>query len=120
MFDVKSTMEELSKTGVVTQDSVSKYYQQVKFSIAGGEPISNEFIDNTITVLKRMMSILECTKIVLRLVDQGVWHPLDSVYKLHKIIVRVDSSNPQNRKTENLTWTLSMMEDVWKEAVERF
>ena len=106
-------MEQLSKTGVATQERVSKYDQQVKFNAAGGEPISNEFIDNAITVLKRMMSIHDCTVIVLRFAGQGVGNPHDNIYKLHKIIVRVDSYSPQNRKIENLTWTLSMMEDFW-------
>ena len=81
-------MEDLGKTDVVSQDRVTEYYKWVKFSIAGGEPTPKEFIDCAITVLKRMISIPECTKIVLRLGGQGISNPLDSIYKLHKIIAQ--------------------------------
>ena len=107
MFDVKRTMEEMAKAGTPTVEAVSAYYATVRWSSAGGDVITKEFVDCAMTVLRRMMAHPACERVVLKLAEAGLSNPLDSIYKLHKIVVRCGGS------VDGMAWCLELMYDLW-------
>ena len=106
LFDVKRTADEIRKRGAVTVDAIATYYASVRWSSSSGEAISREFVDCALTVLRRMMVVPACEKVVIRMADAGLSNPLDNVYNLHKIVVRAVTE-------DRMAWVLEMMEDFW-------
>ncbi len=110
MFDVKSSMDGLAaRGGRNSAENVAAFYRTVRWS-EGGDSITREFIDCSMTVLKRLMALPRCAQIVLGLSEEGIANPLDSIYKLHKIIVR--ASTP-----DKLEWSLELLVDFWRSGM---
>ena len=107
MFDVKRTIDEMAKAGNPTVEAVSAYYATVRWSSAGGDVITKEFVDCAMTVLRRMMVHPACERVVLKLAEAGLSNPLDSIYKLHKIVVRCGGS------VDGMAWSLELMYNLW-------
>ena len=107
MFDVKRTIDEIAKSGNPTVDAVSAYYATVRWSSADGDVIPKEFAGCAMTVLRRMMTHPACERVVLKLAEAGVSNPLDSIYKLHKIVIRCGGS------VDGMAWSLELMHDLW-------
>ena len=89
-------------------ETVSAYYATVRWSSAGGDVITKEFVDCSMTVLRRMMTHPACERVVLKLAEAGLSNPLDSIYKLHKIVVRCGGS------VDGMAWCLELMYDLWQ------
>ena len=53
------------------------------------------------------MTLPVCAKLVLGLEDEGTQNPLDSIYKLHRIVTR--AATP-----ERIEWSLALMVDFWR------
>ena len=107
MFDVQQLKERKEETtGAVSAERLAAYYAEgVRFA-DNSEKMTFEFIDCSLTVLNRLMSLPRCAKLVLSLEDYGAGNPLDSIYKLHRIITR--ASTP-----EKIEWSLELMVDLW-------
>ena len=107
MIDVKRTIDEIAKSGNPTVEAVSACCATVRWSSAGGDVISKEFVDCAMTVLKMMIHPV-CERVVLNLAEAGVANPLDNIYKLHKIVVRCGGS------ADSMTRPLGLMCDFWQ------
>ena len=107
MFDVKRTFDEMSKAGNPTIEAVSAYYATVRWSSMSEDGISTEFVKCAIAVLQKMMINPACERVVLKLAEAGSSNPLDSIYKLHKIVVRCAGS------VDDMAWSLELMYDLW-------
>ena len=85
MFDVKATVDrKAGTTGLMSAAKVAAYYQEgVKFA-EGSEAISDEFVDCSLSVLKRLWCIPRAAELIMQLEEHGVGNPMDSIYKLHK------------------------------------
>ena len=62
---------------------VAESYKPVRFAEDAGDMITKEFLDCSMSVLRRLMSRPKCHKLVLNICDEGLGNPLDSVCKLH-------------------------------------
>ncbi len=108
MLDVKSVMaRKIATTGSASVEQVAKYYSESIRFAENSKAITYEFVDCSMTVLKRLMSIPKCSKIVLDLEEQGVKNPLDSIYKLHKIVTRAGTA-------DKIEWAFELMVDLWR------
>eukprot|EP00974_Lingulodinium_polyedra_P107614 10415945-Lingulodinium_polyedra.AAC.1 len=63
MFDVKRTIDEMAKAGNPAVEAVSACYATVRWSSAGGDVITKEFVDCAMTVLRRMMTHPACERV---------------------------------------------------------
>jgi len=108
MFDVKSVMDrKAGSTGGVTVSDVAKYYQDgVRFA-EGSDVITAEFVDCAMTVLRRLMATPRCSELIMSMEELGAQSPLDSIYKLQKIVSRAQSPT-------KIEWCLELMIDFWR------
>ena len=92
MFDIKSVMaRKMASTGGVSAQKLVEYYtSSIRFA-DNSEKITAEFVDCALTVLRRLMSIPACAKMVMELEELGASNPMDSIYKLHKVVTRAGS-----------------------------
>ena len=89
MFDVHAVMQrKAASTGPPTAAAICEYYQGIK-QAETSEQISKEFVDCAMTVLKRMWSLPKCAAVMMRLEEMGTNNPMDSIYKLHKVLLRL-------------------------------
>ena len=58
------------------------------------------------TVLRRMIVLPQCERIVMNFAEAGLQNPLDSIYKLSKIATRASTE-------DNLVWVMQLMYDMW-------
>ena len=91
MCDVNATVDrKAGATGLMGLTSAAKvaaYYQEgVKFA-EGSEAIWDEFVDCSLSVLKRLWCIPRAAELIMQLEEHGVGNPMDSIYKLHKACV---------------------------------
>ena len=108
MFDIKSVMaRKMASTGGVSAQKLAEYYtSSIRFA-DNSEKITAEFVDCALTVLRRLMSIPACAKMVMELEELGASNPMDSIYKLHKVVTRAGSP-------ERIEWAFELMLDLWK------
>ena len=107
MFDVQAVATQLeASVGSATVERVADHYKMIRFTAEAGETITKEFVDCSLTVLRKLMSRPKCHKLVLKLCEEGLGNPLDSVYKLQKIVSK--APNP-----EMIEWSLELICDQW-------
>ncbi|MCP4244388.1 MAG: hypothetical protein GY772_27905 [bacterium] len=107
MFDVKATHDwKLSTTGKADTQTIANHYKRIKFA-AGSAVVSFEFVDCSLTVLRRLMSLPRCGALVAELEEMGIDNPMDSIYKYHKLLVKAGAP-------EKVEWALELMVDLYK------
>ncbi len=107
MYDIKDVMDrKTATTGATSAKAVAAYYQGIHYS-ENSERVTFEFVDCALTVLRRMVCIPRCTILLSELEEEGCANPLDSIYKLHKIVTRAQSA-------DKIEWTLELMIDMWR------
>lgn len=108
MFDVQSVAERIeASSGAANVERVAAHYQEIRFADGAGEKITKEFVDCSMTVLRRLMALPRCANMVMALCDEGLANPLDSVYKLNKIVSK--ASTP-----DKIEWSLELLIDLWR------
>ncbi len=106
MYDVQVVMERLKQTTGCSAEKVAQYYKTIRYA-ASSDPVTFEFVDCSLTVLKRLLNIPSCCTLLLELEELGLENPLDSIYKLHKVIIR-------GATRDNIEWSLHLMIDLWR------
>ena len=108
MSDVQAVATQLeASVGSATVERVADHYKTIRFAGDAGEVITKEFVDCSLSVLRRLMSRPKCHKLVLNLCEEGLGNPLDSVYKLHKIVSKANSP-------DMIEWSLELICDQWR------
>ena len=108
MYDIIALKERKERTtGKLGAEKLQMYYEEgVKFA-QSSEKLTHEFIDNALTVFNRLMCIPRCKELVFQMEQLGLQNPLDSIYKLQKIVVK--GGTP-----DRIEWAMEMIHDLHK------
>ncbi len=110
MFDVKATMDRLAETtGKATVEGVAAHYTVLRWA-QGSDVITNQFVESSLTVLKRLMSLPRGAELVMELEQYGLDNPMDSIIKYQKLVQK--AATP-----EYILWSLELLVDQWKSGL---